>query len=34
MVGEKAADHILGKAPLSRSNAKPWLHPDWKTAQR
>ena len=34
MTGEKAADHILGQAPLSRSNAKPWLHPDWKTAQR
>nr|WP_306265045.1 choline dehydrogenase [Pararhizobium sp. IMCC3301] len=34
MVGEKAADHILGKTPLSRSNAKPWLHPHWKTAQR
>jgi len=24
MVGEKAADHILGKAPLPRTNAKPY----------
>ena len=34
MVGEKAADHILEKPLLSRANVKPWLHPDWKTAQR
>lgn len=34
MVGEKAADHILGKAPLPRTNAKPWLHPDWQNSQR
>lgn len=34
MVGEKASDHILGHDPLSRSNAEPWLHPDWKTSQR
>lgn len=34
MVGEKASDHILGRDPLSRSNAEPWLHPDWKTSQR
>ncbi|MFT6168039.1 MAG: choline dehydrogenase [Celeribacter sp.] len=34
MTGEKASDHILGKTPLSASNAKPWVHPDWRTAQR
>jgi choline dehydrogenase len=34
MVGEKAADHILGKAPLAPSNAEPWVHPHWATAQR
>ncbi len=34
MVGEKAADHILGRAPLPRDNAQPWMHPDWQTAQR
>lgn len=34
MVGEKAADHILGRAPLPPSNRQPWIHPDWKRAQR
>ena len=34
MVGEKAADHILGKPPLAPSNAAPWIHPDWQTVQR
>jgi len=34
MVGEKAADHILDRAPLASDNAAPWLHPDWKTSQR
>ena len=34
MVGEKASDHILGKAPLSPSNKQPWLHPDWQITQR
>ncbi|WP_323765436.1 choline dehydrogenase [Marinovum sp.] len=34
MVGEKAADHILGRSPLPRENARPWIHPDWQTAQR
>jgi choline dehydrogenase len=34
MVGEKAADHILERNPLAPSNDKPWLHPDWETAQR
>lgn len=34
MVGEKASDLILGRDPLPRANAEPWVHPDWKTAQR
>jgi len=34
MVGEKAADHILGKTPLPRANIKPWIHPDWQTSDR
>ena len=34
MVGEKAADHILGRAPLPPENAEPWIHPDWRTSQR
>jgi len=34
MVGEKAADHILGKAPLPRANYVPWVHPDWENSQR
>ncbi|WP_092782249.1 choline dehydrogenase [Jannaschia pohangensis] len=33
MTGEKAADHILGRS-LPRSNARPWIHPDWQTRQR
>ena len=33
MVGEKASDHLLGRA-LPRANAVPWVHPDWRTAQR
>ncbi|WP_300519077.1 choline dehydrogenase [Aliiroseovarius sp.] len=34
MVGEKASDHILGRAPLPRSNDAPWIHPDWQNSQR
>ena len=34
MVGEKAADHILGKTPLPPSNREPWMHPNWQTEQR
>ncbi|MGI9390678.1 MAG: choline dehydrogenase [Boseongicola sp.] len=33
MVGEKAADHILGRK-LPRDEVQPWIHPDWQTAQR
>lgn len=34
MVGEKAADHILGKGMLAPANAEPWINPDWRTSQR
>jgi choline dehydrogenase len=34
MVGEKIADHILGRDPLPRSNLEPWIHPQWRVAQR
>jgi choline dehydrogenase len=34
MVGEKASDHILGKAPLAASNDQPWINPDWQDSQR
>lgn len=34
MVGEKAADHLLGRDPLPRANDRPWIHPDWQASQR
>ncbi|MEM9716207.1 MAG: GMC oxidoreductase, partial [Pseudomonadota bacterium] len=34
MSGEKASDHILGKQPLARDNAQPWINPDWQRSQR
>lgn len=34
MVGEKASDHILGRAPLPSSNQEPWIHPQWESLQR
>ncbi len=34
MVGEKAADHILGRHALPPAEVEPWLHPAWRTAQR
>ena len=34
MVGEKAADHILGKEPLPRENADPWINPRWNESDR
>ena len=33
MIGEKAADHILGRS-LAPSNLVPWINPDWQTSQR
>ncbi len=34
MTGEKAADHILGKDRLPRSNQEPWINPRWETSDR
>ncbi|HEX9857538.1 MAG TPA: choline dehydrogenase [Paracoccaceae bacterium] len=34
MVGEKAADHLLGRAPLAPSNLEPWVNPNWQASQR
>jgi choline dehydrogenase len=34
MIGEKAADHILGKGMLPPSNAPFYRAPNWETAQR
>ena len=34
MVGEKAADHILGRSPLAPVNLPPVMNPDWRIAQR
>ena len=33
MVGEKAADHILGTR-LPRDESRAWIHPDWQNSQR
>ena len=34
MIGEKAADMILGRDPLPASNAPYYVAPDWETMQR
>nr|MCE2748979.1 GMC oxidoreductase [Rhodobacter sp.] len=34
MVGEKAADHLLGRTPLAPENLEPWVSPRWATSQR
>lgn len=34
MTGEKAADHILGRAPLPPSNLEPWINPRWQVSDR
>ncbi len=34
MLAEKAADHILGKAPLPTSDAPYYIAPEWETRQR
>ena len=34
MTAEKASDHILGKAPLPRSNLEPWINSRWETSDR
>ena len=34
MTGEKAADHILGRPMLPRSNQEPWINPRWQISDR
>ncbi|MBN9511183.1 MAG: GMC family oxidoreductase N-terminal domain-containing protein, partial [Alphaproteobacteria bacterium] len=34
MIGEKGADHVLGRTPLPAANAPAYVAPDWETAQR
>lgn len=34
MIGEKAADMILGRPPLAASNLPYWQNPDWRDRQR
>jgi choline dehydrogenase len=34
MIGEKGADHILGKGLLAPSNAPYYVAPNWETSQR
>jgi choline dehydrogenase len=34
MVGEKAADHVLGREPMPRSNLEPWINPRWRESDR
>ncbi len=34
MVGEKAADHVLGKTLPSRPDLQPWIHPNWEHSDR
>ncbi len=34
MTGEKVADHVLGRAMLTRIERAPWIVGDWRTAQR
>ncbi len=34
MVGEKAADHILGRVPLPRENLEPVVNENWRVSQR
>jgi choline dehydrogenase len=34
MVGEKAADHVLGRVPLPRENLEPAVNPEWQMNQR
>ena len=34
MVGEKAADHILGRGMLAPEPLEPWINPHWRERQR
>ncbi len=34
LVGEKAADHVLGRTPLPPENLQPWINPAWEQSQK
>ncbi len=34
LIGEKGADHVLGRTPLQASNQQPWISPRWRDSQR
>ena len=34
LVGEKMADHVLGRDPLPSANVEPWMSVNWQAAQR
>ena len=34
MVGEKAADHVLGREALPPHNREPWVNPRWEVSDR
>jgi choline dehydrogenase len=34
MVGEKVADHVLGRGMLPAANDEPWISPRWRDFQR
>jgi choline dehydrogenase len=34
MIAEKAADIILGRAPLPPAEVPVFVHPEWQTKQR
>jgi choline dehydrogenase len=34
MVGEKAADHILGLDSLTPENLEPWINQNWRISER
>ncbi|MGR3756575.1 MAG: choline dehydrogenase [Tranquillimonas sp.] len=34
MLAEKMADHILGRPVLAPDAERPWINPNWRTAQR
>jgi len=34
MVGEKMADHVLGRTPLAPLGLQPWVNPRWRVSDR
>ena len=34
LVGEKIADHVLGRPPLAPMNLEPWINPRWASSDR